>query len=138
MDRRPQFEDRFLVGVEQVDREHRRLFEIAGRTYDSLGIDAAAGRGMIREAVAGLIGYTTTHFASEEALMAAAGYPELESHRRLHEHLLLRVRDMEMRVEIDDPTVAFDLTRFLYRWLVEHIETSDRKFGEFSRGRQLG
>ena len=138
MDRRPQFEDRFLVGVEQVDREHRRLFEIAGRTYDSLGIDAASGRDMIREAVAGLIDYTATHFANEEALMAAAGYPELEVHRGLHEHLLLRVRDMEMRVEIDDPTVAVDLTRFLYRWLVEHIETSDRKFGEFSRGRQLG
>lgn len=138
MDRRPQFDDKFLVGVEQIDREHRRLFDIAARTYDSLGADAAAGRDMIRQAVAELIDYTATHFASEEGLMATAGYPELDAHRDQHEHLLTRVRDMEMRVEIDDPTVAFDLTHFLYRWLVEHIETSDRKFGLFLQERQRG
>lgn len=138
MDRRPQFENKFLVGVEQIDREHQRLFDIAARTYDSLGADAAAGRDMIRAAVAELIDYTATHFASEEGLMAAAGYPDLEVHRNQHEHLLTRVRDMEMRVEIDDPTVAFDLTHFLYRWLVDHIETSDRKFGLFLQERQRG
>lgn len=138
MNQRPQFEDRFLVGVEQVDREHKRLFDIAARTYDNLGADAASAQDQIRTAVAELIDYTVTHFANEEGLMAAAGYPGLEAHRIQHEHLLTRVRDMEMRVEIDDPTVAIDLTHFLYRWLVEHIETSDRKFGQFTQERQAG
>ncbi len=138
MDQRPQFEDNFLVGVEQIDREHKILFDIAARTYDCLDADAATGRDMMRKSVAELIDYTATHFANEEGLMAAVGYPDLEAHRNQHEHLLARVRDMEMRVEIDDPTVAFDLTHFLSRWLVDHIQTSDRKFGQFSQGRQPG
>ncbi len=43
---------------------------------------------------------------------------------------------MEMRVEIGDAAVALDLTQFLYRWLVEHIESSDHRFGEFARAQQ--
>lgn len=136
MDQRPQFGKKYMVGIEQVDHEHEQLFAIAARTYDSLSSGDAAARAMIRDAVTELVDYTATHFASEEGLMAAAGYPELEAHRDQHEHLMARARDMEMRVEIDDPAVAVDLTHFLYRWLVDHIENSDRKFGEFVLARR--
>jgi hemerythrin-like metal-binding protein len=136
MDQRPEFGEKFLVGVEQIDREHRRLFDIAARAYDSLGASDAVGQALMQDAVAELIDYTATHFANEEELMAAAEYPALATHREQHRHLLARVRDMEMRVEIEDATVAVDLTHFLYRWLVEHIESSDRSFGDYVRARR--
>ncbi len=136
MDQRPEFGEKFLVGVDQIDREHRRLFDIAARTYDILGASDAVGRAMLQDAVAELIDYTATHFANEEELMAAAEYPGLAIHREQHQHLLARVRDMEMRVEIEDATVAVDLTHFLYRWLVDHIESSDRRFGDYVRSRR--
>jgi len=135
VDQRPRFDANYLVGIAQIDHEHERLFAIAARTYDSLAASDEAGRAMMRAAVAELIDYTATHFASEESLMAAAAYPELPAHRDQHQHLLARARDMEMRVEIEDPGVAVDLTHFLYRWLVEHIEASDRKFGAYLRAR---
>lgn len=131
MDQRPEFGDKFLVGVEQIDREHRKLFDIAAQTYDALGVSDAVGQAMLRDAVAELIDYTATHFANEEGLMAEAGYPELAMHQDQHRHLLARARDMEMRVEIEDSAVAVDLTHFLYRWLIEHIESSDRRFGDY-------
>ena len=133
MDQRPEFGQKFLVGVEQIDREHRKLFDIAARTYDSLGASDAVGQALLQDAVAELIDYTATHFANEEGIMTEAGYPGLAIHRDQHRHLLARVRDMEMRVEIEDATVAVDLTHFLYRWLVDHIESSDRRFGDFVR-----
>lgn len=132
MEQRPQFEPGFLVGIEQIDREHRQLFEIAGRVYDSLGVatdDGAADAA--RTATAELIDYTVTHFASEESLMEAAGYPDLENHRKLHRHLLSQARDMEMRAEFGEQYVPVELSHFLYTWLVEHIQANDKKFGEF-------
>ena len=131
MESRPQFETKYLVGIEQVDREHRQLFEIAGRVYDSLGAGDTAAEAVTEAAVAELLDYTATHFASEEGLMEAAGYPELEAHRRQHQHLLAQARDMEMRAVIGDHDVPVELTHFLYRWLIEHIEVSDKKFGKF-------
>jgi len=131
MDERPQFEPRFVVGIEQVDREHQRLFEIAGRVHDSLSADGDAALAAARAAVAELLDYTATHFASEETLMAAAAYPELASHQALHRNLLAQARDMELRVELGERQAPMELNRFICRWLVDHIEAHDKKFGEF-------
>ncbi len=136
MDERPQFDAKFLVGVDQIDREHRQLFEIAARTYDCVRAGDGTTQAVIRSSVAELIEYTATHFGSEEGLMEAAAYPELAAHRLEHEHLLSRAYDMEMRAEIGDQSMPMELPRFLYRWLTEHIEASDKKFGAFVAARQ--
>lgn len=128
---RPQFDSRFLVNIEQIDREHRQLFEIAGRVYDGLSDSDATAIAVARKAIAELIEYTATHFANEEALMRAARYPDMETHRAQHHQLLLQARDMEMRAEIDEQYVPLELNRFIANWLAEHITASDRKFGEF-------
>jgi len=131
MDDRPQFDSKFIVGVEQIDREHQRLFEIAGRVHDGLSASGKATEAATRAAVAELLDYTATHFTSEESLMERAGYPGLEEHRRQHRHLLAQARDMEMRAEIGDLSMPIELSRFIYRWLVDHIEASDKRIGEF-------
>lgn len=132
MKQRPEFSDVFSVGIDQVDAEHRKLFEIAGRVYDHLTDSGDAPMEAARAAVGELIDYTATHFASEEALMEAAGYPALAAHKELHKRLLSQVRDMDMRVELGERYVPVELARFLYNWLVQHIQTEDRKFGEFA------
>jgi hemerythrin-like metal-binding protein len=137
MNERPNFTDAFLVGVGQVDREHRQLFEIAGRVYDHLNDPGEAAFAAARAAVGELIRYTETHFASEEAQMEAAGYPELAAHKELHHHLLVQVRDMEMRVELGERYVPVELSHFLYNWLLQHIQTEDKKFGRFAAGKGL-
>ncbi|OHC65199.1 MAG: hypothetical protein A3H93_01085 [Rhodocyclales bacterium RIFCSPLOWO2_02_FULL_63_24] len=135
MDDRPRFDAKYLVGIQQVDREHQQLFEIVARVYDNLGANDPTPEAVTRALVAELLDYTATHFSSEEHLMAAAGYPELEAHRGQHQHLLAQARDMEMRAAIGDRHMPVELSHFLYRWLVEHIEASDRKFGEFVAAR---
>lgn len=136
MQERPQFDSRFLVGIEQIDREHRRLIEIAARVHDGLAASGADAIAAARAAVAELLDYTATHFASEEALMAAAGYPELEAHRQLHRRLISQARDMEMRAEFGEQHVPVELSQFLYKWLVDHIMANDKKFGQFMAARK--
>jgi hemerythrin len=135
MDERPYFDARFLVGIDQIDEQHRQLFEIAGRVYDNLNADGATAAAAAVEAVQELLHYTETHFASEEQLMEAAGYPALEAHRELHRNLIAQARDMEMRAEIGESHVPIELNRFIYNWLVDHIEFNDKKIGEFVAGR---
>ena len=131
MDDRPQFDPRFIVGVEQIDREHRQLFALAARVYDGLGANDEDAKAASRAAVAELLDYTATHFKSEESLMEQSAYPELDSHRRQHGHLLTLARDMEMRAEFGDRSLPVELSHFITRWLVDHIEANDKHFGEF-------
>jgi hemerythrin-like metal-binding protein len=136
MDKRPEFSPRFLLDIEQMDREHQRLFEIAGRIHDTLSDGSFAARSAARIAVSELLDYTATHFTSEEKLMAEAGYSELAPHHAVHRALITQARDMEMRLETGEPDVPRELNRFIYRWLVEHIMTNDRKFAEFVAARK--
>lgn len=131
MDERPRFDSRFVVGIDQVDQEHRRLFEIAGRVHDCLMTDSTTAADAARSAVAELLDYTETHFASEEGLMAAAGFPELDAHRSLHRTLIAQARDMEMRAEIGERNMPVELNRFIAHWLIDHIMTRDKRFGEY-------
>ena len=131
MDDRLIFDARYVVGNEQVDREHQKLFEIAGKVYDSLALDIVVPMKEIRCAIAELIEYTKVHFNSEESLMATTGYPGLAEHRRLHEDLISQIKDFEMRVELGQRDTPVDLYEFLCNWLGTHIQARDKAFGAF-------
>lgn len=127
---------RYRVGIPQVDREHQRLFEIIAEVNAGLDhADDKARSSALRHAIGELIEYTRSHFASEETLMANAGFPGLADHQLLHSDLLKRVREMQMRIEIGDESATLDLSRFLAAWLTEHILTADREFGRFVASR---
>jgi len=126
-----QFGPQYHVGIAQVDQEHQQLFAIVARIQQALEKDSATAQNEARLAVVELLDYTRTHFASEEALMAATGYPELATHQDLHRELLYQVGDMEMRVELEGPSASLDLSRFLANWLINHIQAADRRFGAF-------
>lgn len=135
MENWPVFDSNCLLGIDVVDRQHRRLFEIAARVYANLSGDQEA-YAAAASAAAELLDYTATHFVDEEALMAAAGYPDLDAHRREHADLLSKVHDMEMRAAFGERNLPAEMSRFLLTWLVGHIQASDRKFGEHLAAQQ--
>ena len=131
MEDRLVFDLRYFVGIEQVDREHEKLFELAGKIYDCIAVDIVMPMSQIKSAIIELIDYTRTHFANEEALMEAKGYPGLDQHRELHAYLLSRIKDFERSVKRGEQVTPVDAYDFLCSWLGDHIQTSDRNFGEF-------
>jgi len=131
MEDRLVFDSRYRVGVQQVDLEHQKLFELAGKIHESLALDVIVPMREIRLAINELIKCTASHFAHEELLMEDAGYPNLGDHRALHAALIARIRDFEAQIEKADQLTPVDAYEFLCGWLGDHILTSDRMFGDF-------
>lgn len=131
MDDRLIFDARYLVGIEQVDREHQKLFQLADKIYDCLAVDAIVPMSEIRAAIAELIDSTKTHFANEELLMGSTDYPDLEEHRELHAYLISRIEDFETSVELGEQITPVDAYEFLCDWLGDHIQSKDRNFGAY-------
>jgi hemerythrin len=115
--------DVLLVGHAQIDADHRRMFEIADRLHT--GIREARKDILVREVMGELLDYTLTHFAREEALMKAAGFPGLEDHRFEHELISYRLRNLQREAYSGREGLADELEVFLDRWLARHILTSD-------------
>lgn len=74
---------RFEIGVEIIDKEHKKLFKILGKLFD-FGQQDEKSQWVCQEAVKYFKDHALKHFQDEEDYMAAIGYKGLETHARLH------------------------------------------------------
>jgi hemerythrin len=122
------WQDDFNVGINAVDDQHRRLVELINVLWEAT-IYGASVETLLKH-IDELERYTGYHFADEEAAMAAAGYPDLESHRDAHKGFIMRVAKERHRV-VQNGYVALDLVRFLQEWLIEHIAGLDKRYAQY-------
>ncbi len=129
-----QFTDDCLIGIEQIDDEHRHLFDLLGKADTLLADDFNEDcyeelKGIITE----LESYAENHFAHEEAYMLEIKDPELIRQRAQHDYFREKLQDYEF-VNLDSPEeqqrVLSDLVEFLARWLYRHILSSDMMIGK--------
>ena len=82
------------VGVEELDSDHKAIIRLINRLHDSLQSGSeAVDLGEIFDI---LIAYIEWHFAREEEIMEACGYPGVAEHRAEHvafAHYIFRARD---------------------------------------------
>jgi hemerythrin len=117
----------YSVGVKALDGQHTVLFNALNDLHDAMM------KGQARTITAGLleklVKYTHEHFAAEEKMMAAAGYPELDRHRNRHLDLTKQVSEFVARHEKGEVTVNVHLMNFLRDWLTKHIQHEDKEYG---------
>ena len=73
-----EFKEEFKTGIDQIDQEHKRLFEIADQIYELKNKEFVHDKyDEIRSILEELRDYTDTHFAHEEAYMESIGYKNM-------------------------------------------------------------
>lgn len=124
---RIEWKKEFETGVALVDEQHRNLVEIINRFEDAL--QKGKGSRQANEILNELMGYTQEHFATEERLMAEAGYPQLKLHQSQHRQLLQKVERFQFDFNGAGRRITAELHEFLGYWLLTHIQRDDRAFG---------
>lgn len=128
------FTEDCLVGIEEIDNEHRHLFELLNKGLYLLQNQYVGDQYYaIKELLAELEAYADRHFAYEEAYMQQIRDPELILQRP--QHMMFREKILELNVKnIDDfesQIEAIDgLINFLAKWLYQHIIGSDSMIGK--------
>lgn len=136
------FTKKYYTGIELVDNEHRRLFEIIHDTNDLIHAELLHDKyDEIMRLLAELRDYTEVHFRDEEALMERIHYPELDAQKRAHTAFVERLVEIDLS-ELDDmddnqQEYLIDLIQFLAGWLINHILGSDKKIGDYMREHEL-
>jgi methyl-accepting chemotaxis protein len=122
------------VGVPEMDSQHKQLFAYINDISSDLakGKSAASVTGMLRD----FIGTAKRHLAAEEAFMERIHFPGVNAHRKIHRELMERVHELYAQVEQGDDDAVVEVLLFLRDWLVNHIQGTDRKYGEFAAGRR--
>jgi hemerythrin len=123
------WKNEYSIGHGPIDGQHQRLFALASDLHMAI-IQGKAKIALVK-ILADLVNYTKTHFATEERLMQAQGYPEYATHKALHDQLTKRVIAFQKEFEAGHAAVSMDLLQFLKDWLTNHIGATDRKVAEF-------
>jgi hemerythrin len=112
------------TGVETVDSQHKRLFEMVNVLLDGRKRDPKE----VRELLSFLGDYVVTHFREEEELMAARKCKVAEFNKREHQRFLEAYSKFVARFDQQGLTADFtaDIRRELLEWLVNHITKVDR------------
>lgn len=133
---RIEWKPEYETGVPVVDEQHRHLVEIINRFEDAL--QKGKGSRQANEILNDLTGYTQEHFATEERLLAEAGYPHLKLHQSQHRQLLQKVERFQFEFNAAGRRITAELHEFLGYWLVNHILRDDRAFAPCLTGAEPG
>lgn len=125
--------EEFSVGIARIDQQHRKLVGFLNDLYEAM--QAGKGRGALGQVLGELLLYTKTHFAAEEQLMKAHGFPGYEDHRARHERMAQKVKDLSEQFRAGTLASPIQMTNFLKDWLAKHILETDKQYGPFLAAR---
>lgn len=128
------FTEDCMLGIEQIDQEHRHLFELLNQAVAILDEETMFDQyEAIKTILAELDEYADEHFAHEEAYMESICDPELILQRTQHMVFKERISDFSF-INIDDEEdqvkVLTELVNYLAKWLYHHILGSDIMIGK--------
>lgn len=124
-----EWSDKYLIGVERIDLEHETFF---GLVQD---FEKARVRNASKKELLGILNeialYAKFHFCSEENIMEAMGYPDLDEHRNKHLQLIEVLSNNILGLTLDRISPE-KIQELLLDWFFHHTTTDDKKIAEFN------
>ncbi len=128
--------DEFLVGVDEIDKQHKELVVSMNRLAQMISSGDTSG---IDDILGFLANYAHFHFGTEEQMMHESHYPLTGDH--IHEHRkfikeFVRVKD-NITSGLHDPLyLGFQIQLLMFDWFANHTTKTDRHLGRFILAQQ--
>jgi len=119
-----QWQDRYSVGVERIDRQHQELFRIVNRLAASITgqPSPATAAATMHE----MCKYLDKHFQDEEQYLEK--HPEFDRHNLAHLEFIEKTLDFQIRFADQAPDLHREMLAFLVEWLKTHILETDKLY----------
>lgn len=119
----------FSVLVSRFDDQHKGLIKLINDLHSAM--QRGEGHTIMGNIFSSLADYTKNHFADEERMMEASAYPDTSRHKAAHEHLILRVNELQDSFIKGNSVISITVINFLRDWLTNHIQCEDKLYGSF-------
>lgn len=126
------FTSKYKVGIEVIDREHAKLFEIIADANQVVHAEFMHDKyDEIVRILAELRDYTNVHFRDEEAIMQKLNYPDLPAQKKAHAVFEEKLAEINLeQVDENQQEYLEELLDYLLNWLSAHILHMDKKIGD--------
>ena len=121
-----QWKDRYSINFMEIDDQHKSLLAVLNELIDLVG--ERADPAVVSRLFSQLCQYALTHFATEEAYLAAANYPRLGQQQTEHGIFIQKLIDLNQSYDPEDLHLLKETHDFLKDWFVSHIMDSDMQY----------
>lgn len=133
------WKEKYRIGVPAVDEQHEELFR---RVNDFVVVLRSPltweeKQGKVNETLEFMKEYVIDHFRDEEEYQLSIGYPEYETHKKIHTEMVAYVAATAEEYEREGFSEQV-MQRFagkLLAWLIHHVADSDQKIANYAMGK---
>ena len=127
-----EMKEEYKIGVELIDEQHKKLFELADKAYMLLKDEFTLDKyDKIVHILEELKDYTIFHFESEEGYMESINYKRLFSQKIEHGQFIKKLDEIDLKnIDKNQDEGLVKILNFLNDWLTEHILRNDKLIGQ--------
>jgi len=127
----------YVTGIDEIDEQHRILVNTLNEAQLKLRDDTS--RETLESITKDLLSYALYHFETEEEMMQEHDYKayseeEYTTHMQQHRNFSAKVVAIRDSIKAGKPVDKDELIDFLTKWLVNHINNTDKKLAHFLQG----
>lgn len=117
------------TGIDDIDAQHKKLFDSLSNLFDSINYNPIASR--INPLLNTLILDCRTYFEVKEQLMLDYRYPDIDAHRNLNITFTEIILDFVDHCRNKRFSTALDTLEFLSRWYLNNILQAYQRYSNF-------
>lgn len=121
--------DRYSVGIKKIDDQHKVLVDILNELFEAM--TQKKGEQAIAKIIRNLVGYTRSHFSTEEMLLKQYAYPDYDAHKKIHDEFVQKIDKFQKDFQAGKLSLTTEMSSFLRNWLINHISGEDKKYASF-------
>ncbi|CAK7086514.1 MULTISPECIES: bacteriohemerythrin [Tissierella] len=130
------WKDKYKVGVELIDEQHKELFKRLSEFIQIVQSKSDWNERLdkVKETMEFMQEYVIFHFDDEEAYQEKINYPDIEIHKEAHRKFKEVINDYVKIFEQGGFTEEKiqEFSAKLMTWLIMHVGKMDQKIGEYA------
>ena len=123
--------DKYATGIEQIDVQHRQLVILTNQLYAACFAKDDVLQTAFKAAMSRMVEYVRFHFEDELKLLNAIGYPDYQSHKKMHDTLINKILEASKSYGEGKKFVPNNFVRTLVDWVFSHIAVYDKRYSAY-------
>ena len=126
-----EWNDEYLLGILEIDNQHKKLVAIANELYDTITSNSEDYKLEMSKVLKKLTDYTVYHFSSEEDFMRRHGYAGVDLHKTAHDGFINEVNNQIKQLSDNSQASGAKFYTFVLQWVLTHIARADQIWAKF-------
>lgn len=130
---RIEWSDSYLLGIDEIDSQHKQLLAIANELYDVVNGKEDEYSVKMPAILKKLSDYTVYHFSSEEDLQKKIGYSGLDSHKLAHDFFIKEIGFQVKKISMENKSSVLSFYKYIANWVLTHIAKADKLWATYMK-----